>query len=164
MLSVTIVLTACGNQEKNSQSSSSVDNRSSKTSSFSTNKTVKTIRISADDSTNLLSSPWTFDNFTVHQIKAEAEDGVLELELDWQNTSKQAVVFNDTAKIQVAQSGNEINLQQQDDDYNTNLLPNKTEDFEVEYQYDGIEQPIEISIRPMDTNRPTRTVTVQLKN
>ncbi|WP_137597265.1 hypothetical protein [Paucilactobacillus kaifaensis] len=164
VLSVTIGLIACGNQETDNQSNSSSSDYSSKSSSSANNKSIQSVRLGADDSTNLLSSQWEFDNFTVNQIKAEAEDGVLELEVDWQNTTNRAVVFNDTAKITVSQNNNEINVDQQDDDYNDNVLPNKTEDFEFDYQYDGIEQPIKISIHPADTNRPTRTVIVQLQN
>lgn len=163
--SAVIVLTGCSSQSNNkSDSSSNSSSAKSNSSSSSSSATTKTVQLDAEDSTRLLTNSWKFDQFSIDQIKAEAEDGVLELEINWKNASDHATVFDDIGKVTVSQNGKELSITEQDDDYNDSILPNKTEDFELSYRYAGVDNPIKVSIHPTDTSRPTRTVTVQLKN
>ncbi|WP_044010825.1 hypothetical protein [Paucilactobacillus wasatchensis] len=159
----TITMVGCANNQNSSSSSSSSSHSASTSSSISSStENKKTVQIGAEDSTHLLTTNWTFDHFTVNQIKAEAENNVLELEIKWQNTSNQTAVFADSGEVIVSQNGKTLKTQEKDDDYNDNLLPGKDEDFELDYRYDNTNEPIKISIHPADTNRPTKTVTVQL--
>lgn len=152
-----LTLTACSNQQDNHP-------YSSKKSSTSVKNSTNTVRLAANDSINILSGSWEYDNFKINQIKAATNNRILELKVNWQNTSNHAAVFDDTAQITVSQNGNRLNVQQQDDDYHDNVLPDKTEDFEIKYQYNRSAQPITISIHPADTRRPTKTVKLQLEN
>ncbi|WP_071130724.1 hypothetical protein [Enterococcus timonensis] len=155
------LLTACNSTEitpeSNNEMSSDVVNdpnsnqpeQSSSIDQEPITQSNQTLRQNTDDKISLLPEVWTFDELLVTEIEAEWEDSNhLELEISWQNLTTANQMFANLAEMTVQQNGKSLALIETDDDFSDSVAVQAIEDFELTFQLDNQNDPVEITVTP----------------
>lgn len=156
---VTLTLIACGQQ--NSRSSEPSSSSQSDSSVTSTSHSAQSQATSLTDDSTTVATNWQFDAFTITKIAAEKDDGELELEIHWQNTSAQSASFNDLVKVTVKQN-DQVLSPTDTDDTNDVLAHSRTNNIDLSYHLTNTSTPVTVTVTPAGTDTG-KTVTLNLQ-
>ncbi len=147
-----LLLGGCANNSNDSRSesdtsSSSVSKASSSKKATSTSSRASSLVVNTDDETQLLTSPWQFNKFTIHQIEAEIDDGQLEVKVDWEPKTEKRANFANFGEIKATQDGKTLRTAERDDDFDEDET---VRDLDVTYAYQNKTDPVTIQVKSAD--------------